>query len=84
MIKVYNILIVSKLKIEILEVATKTQKWPFYKLERFLKKPKSVYIKRLKLPDLENIKSKLLWEYGLNIYSKEKGSPIPEEECISK
>ena len=29
--------------------------------------PKNAYIKRLKLPDLEKIKSKLLWEYGLNI-----------------
>lgn len=42
---------VSKLKIEIDEItSTTTPKWTLYKVDRFSKKPKSAYIKRLNVP----------------------------------
>ena len=78
---------VSKLKIEIDEVTSTTSpKWSLYKVERFSKKPKSAYIKRLNVPGPGKYKIQTFMGEGPKYtFSKDKNNHSdPEDTSISK
>ena len=78
---------VSKLKIEIDEITSTTSpKWSLYIIERFSKKPKSAFIKRLNVPGPGTYRiQNFMGEGPKYTIPKEKNNHSDaEDECISK
>ena len=78
---------VSKLKIEIDEITSTTSpKWSLYKVERFSKKPKSAYVKRLNVPGPGKYRTQTFMGEGPKYtFPKEKNNHSdPEDVCTSK
>ncbi len=77
---------ISKLKIDIDQTSTITPKWSLYKIERFSKKPKSAFIKRLNVPGPGKYKTQTFMGEGPKYtFPKEKNNHSDaEDEYMSK